>query len=285
DDRNRTLAITDTHVFNANLINETRFGYFFLDNTRRLDERSLISELSNSANGIINPAAHFAPGDMTERLARFAGAGILQDFSVGAPNDAFNKRKQTTLTFANNTTYIRGDHQIRFGAEYKRNQFVTNLPEEQGIEFEKLENFTELMISYIPEADVSFGTTEKEFRFNDLSFYVTDDWRIGERLTVNVGLRWDWFGRPTEKNGRFANFDLSRITDPNNILPGIILPSNVQNTGFAAIDSSIPFLERSGNAHTLNGEDLNNFAPRIGFALKPFKSDQTIVRGGYGIFY
>src|SRR5690606_33661165 len=93
------------------------------------------------------------------------------------------------------------------------------------------------------------------------------------------------FGRPTEKNGRFANFDLSRITDPNNILPGIILPSNVQNTGFAAIDSSIPFLERSGNAHTLNGEDLNNFAPRIGFALKPFKSDQTIVRGGYGIFY
>lgn len=285
DDRNRTLAVTDTHVFSANLINETRFGYFFLDNTRRLDDRFLISELSNTANGIFNPASHFAPGDMTERLARFAGIGILQDFSVGAPNDAFNKRKQSTFTFANNTTYIRGDHQLRFGVEYKRNQFDTNLPEEQGIEFEKLQNFTELLISYIPEADVSFGTTEKEFRFNDLSFYVTDDWRFNDRLTVNVGVRWDWFGRPTEKNGRFANFDPSRVTDPNNILPGIILPSNVQDTGFSAIDSSIPALYQSDNAHTLNGEDLNNFAPRIGFAYKPFKSDKTVIRGGYGIFY
>ena len=285
DDRNRTLAITDTHVFNSNLINEVRFGYFSLDNTRRLDERLLTSELSNEQNGIINPASFFAPGAPSQRLARFAGTGVLQDFSVGAPNDAFNKRKQVTFTFANNLTYVRGSHQMKFGIENKRNYYDTNLPEEQGAEFENLENFAQLLISYVPEADVALGITDKQFRFNDLSFYATDEWRFNEQLTFNIGLRWDLFGRPIEKSGRFANFDPSRVTDPNNILPGFVLPKNAAPTGFAAIDDSLSALARSDNNHTLKGQDLNNFAPRFGFAFKPFKDGKTIIRGGYGIFY
>jgi Carboxypeptidase regulatory-like domain len=285
DDRNRTLAITDTHVFNSNLINEVRFGYFSLDNTRRLDERFLTSELTNDQNGIINPASFFAPGDASQRLARFAGTGVLQDFSVGAPNDAFNKRKQLTFTFANNLTYVRGSHQFKFGVEHKRNYYDTNLPEEQGTEFENLENFAQLLSSYVPEADVSLGITDKQFRFNDLSFYATDEWKFSERLTFNIGLRWDLFGRPIEKSGRFANFDPSRVTDPNNILPGFVLPKNADATGFTAIDGSLSSLTRSDNNHTLKGQDLNNFAPRFGFAFKPFKDGKTIIRGGYGIFY
>ncbi len=285
DDRNRTLAITDTHVFNSKFVNETRFGYFFLDNSRRLDDRFLAAELTNEFQGIVNPAAVFAPGPETSRLARFAGTGVIQDFSVGAPNDAFNRREQTTLTFANNSTVIGDNHTIRFGVEHKRNTFATNLPEEQGIEFEKLENFTELLISYVPEADNSLGITEKKFRFRDISLYVTDEWRVRSNLTVNVGLRWDWFGRPVEANGRFANFDLRRVTNPDNILSGFVLPANSSDTGFAAIDSTLPALARAENNHTLDGQDLNNFGPRIGFAYKPFKNDKTVIRGGYGVFY
>ena len=91
----------------------------------------------------------------------------------------------------------------------------------------------------MPEADVSFGITDKQFRFNDLSFYVSDDFRFNDRLTFNIGLRWDWFGLPYEKNGRFANFDFSRVTDPNDITPGFILPKNVErDTDFPAIDDS-----------------------------------------------
>ena len=102
---------------------------------------------------------------------------------------------------------------------------------------------------------------------------------------MNLGLRWDWFGWPTEKNGRFANFDFSRVTNPNDIVPGFILPNNATDTGFNAIDASLPTIARVDNGHTLNGQDLNNFAPRVGFAFKPFKSDKTVIRGGYGIFY
>ena len=285
DDRNRTLAITDTHYFNGNLINEARFGYFNLDNSRRLDERFLTPELTNSGLGIGNPASVFEPGAPTQRAARFGGTGNLSDFSLNAPNDIFNRRKQVTLTFADNLTYNRGPHTLRFGVEHKRNFFDTNLPEEQGVEFEGLSNFTELLTGYVAESDVSLGVTDKQFRFNDLSFYMSDDWRLSESLTFNLGVRWDWFGLPIEKNGRFANFDFTRVTNPDDITPGFILPDNVTQTGFSAIDGSLPSIAKAGNNHTLNGQDLNNFAPRIGFAYKPFKSGTMVIRGGYGIFY
>ncbi|MCY7374835.1 MAG: carboxypeptidase regulatory-like domain-containing protein [Pyrinomonadaceae bacterium] len=285
DDRNRTLAITDTHYFNPVLTNEARFGYFRLNNSRSLDERFLAPELTNNGLGIFNPAGFFEPGAPSQRAARFAGTENLSDFSLNAPTDIYNQRQQTTLTFADNVTFITGKQTFRFGVEYKRNAFDTNLPEEQGIEFEGLSNFAQLLTGFVPEADVAFGITDKKFRFNDLSFYVSDDWRLSERLTLNLGLRWDWFGLPTETNGRFANFDISRVTDPNDIRPGFILPGNSRQTGFNAIDASLPTIADAGNDHTLNGQDLNNFAPRVGFAFKPFKNGSTVIRGGYGIFY
>lgn len=287
DDKNRTLAVKDVHIFSPKLINEARFGFFYLDNSRKLDERFLIDELTNDGQGIYNPATTFVTGPQTQRLARFAGTGNLSDFSLNAPNDIYNQRKQVTLTFADNVTYIpgEGEHTLRFGVEHKRNFFDTNLPEEQGVEFEGLLNFTQLLTGFVPEADVALGISDKQFRFNDLSFYATDDWRINSKLTLNVGVRWDWFGLPTEKNGRFTNFDFERITDPNNILPGFILPSNAKDTGFAAIDGSLQSIERVDSKHTLESQDLNNFAPRIGFAFSPFKSGKTLIRGGYGIFY
>ncbi len=285
DDRNRTLAITDTHYFSGSLTNEARFGYFSLDNSRRLDERFLASELTNAGLGINNPASVFAPGAPSMRAARFGGTGNMSDFSLNAPNDIFNRRNQVTLTFADNMTYIRGVHTFRFGVEHKRNSYDTNLPEEQGVEFEGLTNFTELLTGFVPEADVSFGITDKQFRFNDLSFYLSDDWRFSEKLTLNLGVRWDWFGLPVEKNGRFTNFDFSRVTDPNDIRPGFILPSNTTSTGVTAIDESLPTLATVDTEHTLNGQDLNNFAPRVGFAFKPFKDGSTVIRGGYGIFF
>ncbi len=286
NDRNRTLAITDKHYFSGTLINEARFGYFLLNNTRELDPLLLTQpELTNPGLNIPNPAVFFEPGPATARCARQAGRGNLQDFSVCAPNDIYNRRKQITLTFADNITYNIAPHIFRFGVEYKRNAFDTNLPEEQGVEFEKFDNFAQLLLGYVPEADTAFGITDKQFRFNDLSFYATDDWKFSEGLSVSIGLRWDWFGRPYEKNGRFTNFDPSLLTNPDDIRDGFILPSNAADTGFNAIDASLPTISRSKNNHSLNGQDLNNFAPRVGFAWTPFKSGTTVIRGGHGIFY
>lgn len=285
DDKNRTLAITDTHTFSGNLFNEFRFGYFSLDNSRKLDERLLGDGLTSQDLGILSPASVFAPGAPTDRMPRFSGTRNYSNFSVGAPNDIYNQRQQVTFTFADNLTYLRGNHTFRFGFDHKRNYYDTSLPEEQAGDYEGFYNWSQFLVSWVPESDSAFGITEKQFRFNDLSFYVSDDWRFSDRLTLNLGVRWDWFGRPVEKNGRFANFDFSRVTDPNNIASGFILPKNVKETGIPAIDASLSSIARADNNHTLNGQDLNNFAPRVGFAWKPFKNDNTVIRGGYGLFY
>jgi hypothetical protein len=283
NDRNRILSLSDSYVFNAAYVNEARFGYFYLNNTRELDPRLLSSQLTNSGLGIFNPASSFAPGAETDRCGRVSGLGNIQDFQVCAPNDIYNRRRQTTMTFGDNFTAIVKSHTIRVGVEHKRNTFATNLPEEQGGDFEKLNNFNELLLGYVPEADTAFGITDKSFRFNDLSFYASDDWKVNQKLTLNLGLRWDWFGWPVEKDGRFANFDPSLLTNPDDLRPGFLLPSNATTTGFAAIDGSLGTITRARTAHTLKGQDLNNFAPRVGFAFSP--SPKTTIRGGYGIFY
>ncbi len=294
NDRNRTVSISDTHVFSGNLINEVRFGYFYLNNTRRLDDPFLTEEFTNDAIGIFNPASLFDDSIATRRLGHFVGRNALSNFSLGGPNDSFNKRKQVTYSISDNVTYVTGNHNFKIGGEYKRHRYDTNLPEEQATEFEKFENFTQFITGNATEADTQYGITEKEFRFNDYGFYITDNWKITNKLTMNAGLRYELFMYPTEKNGRIGNFDVAGFLpcftqsagstelcdDPT---PGFIVPNNVQLTGNAVVDGAINATNVVSNKHTLNGQDYNNFAPRIGLAYQI--SDNVVVRGGYGLFY
>jgi outer membrane receptor protein involved in Fe transport len=82
-----------------------------------------------------------------------------------------------------------------------RHRVGTNLPEEQATEFEKIENFQQFLLGYTSEADTQYGFTDKEFGFYDASAFVTDSWRVNNRLSVSAGLRWDWFGWPVERTG------------------------------------------------------------------------------------
>jgi hypothetical protein len=284
-DRNRTLAISDQHVFGPRFINEVRFGYFSLNNTRVLDDPFL--GITNESVGIPNPAVAFDQGPGTLRLGHYVGrpGTILERFSFGGPNDSFNRREQTTFSLGNHMTYLAGDHSLRMGVEGKRHRFNTALPEEQATEFEKYDNFTQFLRGVATEADTQFGVTEKRFRFRDLSTYVTDDWRVNRKLTLNAGLRWEWFGWPEEENGLIGNFDPSLVTDFDNPLSGFIIPANAGLTGFNAVDVSIEATARAATKSTIHNQDLNNFAPRFGFAYAPFDNNRLVIRGGYGIFY
>ena len=160
--------------------------------------------------------------------------------------------------------------------------YDSNLPEEQATEFEKWENFTQFLAGGGTENDTQFGITDKSFRFQDLGAYIATDWKASERLTLDLGLRWEWFGWPTEKSGRIGNFDFEGLTNPENPVASFLVPANVQNTEFAAINGAIATSIKADNNHTLNGQDLNNFAPRFGFAFSPFNSKKMVIRGGYG---
>jgi hypothetical protein len=291
DDRNRTLALSDTHIISPTLINEARFGYFLLDNTRSLtDEFSAITNasvfgLSDAQALAFNPSLNFDNSAAAQRLGHQIFRNNLSNLSFGGPNDVYNRRKQQTFSFSDNVTWTRGANTFRFGGEYKRHIYDSNLPEEQATEFEKWENFTQFLAGRATEADTQFGITDKSFRMNDVSAYVATDYKATKRLTLNVGLRWDWFGWPEEKDGRIGNFDFEALTNTENPVAQFLVPDNVRNTNFAAIDGAIATSVRAGNGHTLKEQDLNNFAPRLGFAFSPFDSNKLVVRGGYGIFF
>jgi hypothetical protein len=283
NDRNRTLAVSDVHTFSASLINEVRAGAFYLNNTRRQDDPFLA--LTNEAVGIPNPANFYDRSTATTRLGHYIFRNNLSNLSWGGPNDSFNLRNQKSFSLADNLSWIKGAHNLRLGAEYKRHYFATNLPEEQATEFEKFENFTQFLQGLATEADTQFGITDKRFRMTDLSWFVADDWKVSRLVTLNLGVRWDWFAWPTERDGRIGNFDFAALTDTENPRAGFLVPSNVKNTGFAAIDSAIGTSMKAGNKHTLNGQDLNNIAPRFGFAYSPFGNTRFVIRGGYGVFF
>jgi hypothetical protein len=277
--RGQVASVSNTHVFGNDLLNEARVGFFTLRNTRRLDDD--INGVTSEQFGIVNPARLFDDSDATRRLGHFVNRGIT--WSFGAPNDAFNRREQQTLHVSDAVSTTRGNHSIRIGGDFKLHHVKTNLPEEQGTEFEKIEHFQQFLLGFTSEADTQFGFTDKHFVMQDASWFVTDDWRVGSRLSVSMGVRWDWFGWPYEKNGYFGNFDPSLVTDPSNPLNAIIVPSNIQNSAFPAVNAGIAAVTKVGSQHTLNGQDLNNFAPRLGFAYTA--SDTHVVRGGYGLFY
>jgi hypothetical protein len=277
--RGHVASAGNTHVFGNNVLNEARLGFFTLRNTRRLDDD--ISRLTSEQFGIVNPALLFDDTVATRRLGHFVDRGIT--WSIGGPNDAFNRRQQQTFHLSNVLSTTWGTHSVRVGGDFKMHTVRTNLPEEQATEFEKIEHFQQFLLGFTSEADTQFGFTDKHFLMRDVSWFVTDDWRVNNRLSLTAGMRWDWFGWPHEKNGWFGNFDPALVTDSSNPLNAIIVPSNIQSTPFAAVNAGIAAVTKVDTKHTLNGEDLNNFAPRLGFAYSA--ADRHVVRGGYGLFY
>jgi hypothetical protein len=111
-------------------------------------------------------------------------------------------------------------------------------------------------------------------------FFVTDDFKVSQRLTLNLGLRYELHPNWTEANGLLSTFDLAtgKIVVPNGSLSRVnpLMPRGYVDV-VEAKDAGYP-------GGTLIKTDRNNFAPRLGFAYRPL-GNSTVIRGGFGIFY
>jgi hypothetical protein len=103
----------------------------------------------------------------------------------------------------------------------------------------------------------------RNFEFHEQGWFAQDDWRVSPRLTLSVGLRWEFFPSPYELNGQ----------------QGILAPTSDLNV---ATQNSTLTIQRSSHWYPT---DYHSFAPRFGFAWDPWGDGKTAVRGGYGIFY
>ncbi len=124
------------------------------------------------------------------------------------------------------------------------------------------------------------GSFAKDERYTDFAGFIQDDIRVTPRLTVNAGLRYEFFGAPSEINGRLPNFDPATAdhqVPASGSFSGFIQPANYNGmlpSGYA----------RSQNSGMWS-PDYKDLSPRFGFALRVFDKPTLVLRGGYGIYY
>ena len=282
--QNTNFSLTHTFILSPTFLNEASVGY-----VRITSPQSRNDPITPADVGMLPPPD--AEGHFPEIYV--ASAGGLQ---FGAET-VTNSSKENMFTYSDVMSKVAGHHSMRFGATFVRHQLNTNEnPYAAGQVF--LYDFTDFLLgqdgaqngtgsSNLLAEFASTGSFAKDLRFNDLNAFIQDDWTVAHNFTLNLGLRWDYFGWPTDTQGRLAGFDtrllaegLYGIPPPGGTYSGYtIAQAYVQQHPNAVIPPGVTVVSNS----LMDGNDFKNFGPRLGFAWQPV--DHISIRGGYGIFY
>jgi outer membrane receptor protein involved in Fe transport len=250
-------SITDTYVFNSNVVNQARFGYTRLRNTSAPEEPFTAAEL-----GITSPLQNLFPG-----MPTFIVTGL---FAFGSSPFADQSSRINAFTYGDTLSVLAGSHHFRMGGEYRRSQlnFFFNAFSRGQITFASFNDF----LAGSGVSIIGSGVFDRAMRVNDAGAFFQDDWKFNERLTLNLGVRYDFYGFPNDVRNRFVNFlpDQLRQGSPPN---GFVQAEGGQLTG-------VPEVVKS-----LVPSDKNNFSPRVGFAFRLNSEGTLALRGGYGIYY
>jgi hypothetical protein len=253
----RSIVLGETHSFGTTVVNEFRMGYVrsFLGYEPPLGSQNISANL-----GI--PNANTGP---------LLGGGALignngsQLSYTGDYGDYFVP--EDTYQIADNVSWVKGRHTFKFGANaiWRQVTFFNPIAGKGYFQANETQPWStgweqaDLIAGWIN--DYQFGPSNGYFhtRSWENGFYGQDDYRVNNRLTLNLGLRYDLYTWPTEINNRMANFDVAT---------GAILLAG-----------------QNGVSDSTLTNPKHDFAPRIGFAYDLFGDQKTVVRGGYGIFY
>jgi Carboxypeptidase regulatory-like domain/TonB dependent receptor len=270
---NRLATLAWTYTISPNLINEARFGYNRITFSNMADPTASLASVGMSR---FNSATN-------TQIPVLATFDINPEF--GGPSTNFDQQDiDNTFNFADTLALTHGKHTFRMGAEIRRYQInLFNNFAENG--FLLFDSFTDFLQSNFQNGETFVGTgiTNRDFRGTDVGAYFQDDWKITRRLTLNLGIRYDYMSPLTDTQDRVGNFDPTRLDIPTRqnagegLLNGFVLP---QGANFGAIQGT-PGVSRS----TLLSNSPHNFAPRVSLAWDVKGDGKTSVRAGYGIYY
>lgn len=221
------------------------------------------------------------------------GAGFPQNINIGSSLITGIGETQpwfltvNTFQWYDGITWVRGAHTLKAGADIRRTRSDVTFNTHGNGNYTFTGQFTgdgfaDFLLGYPGSMILALKESDPaRFRRTQQAYYVTDDWKISSNLTLTMGLRYEFNAIPRELKGLTPMFDPSL----GNGRGGLLFPK--QNTEailwFQANrpDLAVGLMDRE----TLFKSDKNNFAPRIGFAWRPFGNNNTVVRGGYGIYY
>jgi hypothetical protein len=266
---NQNAVIGWDRAFSPAIVNELRVGF------NRFNVVDTANSYGINQNNILGiPNGNIPELPYTSGIAQFNISGFLVSGGPGLTGDpgwTNAKRIANIFDYTDSLTWVRGKHTLKFGGEIQRVQstLTNSQTDPRGI-FKFDGSYTSnqgatgtgnpyasFLLGDPSQVSRDFVNTIPAVRMTFAGFYVQDDYRISQSLTVNLGLRWDLFTRPVEKYNRQSNFDPAT---------GLIVMASSKNRG-PNVDNNYA-----------------NWGPRVGLAYSPDRG-KTAIRAAFGISY
>jgi hypothetical protein len=265
-DWNLQLAGGNTLVITPHIVNETTVGYVKF-------ERSKGSQAANVQDWVKQLGiTGFTPPPYAWAAPSVAPLGLT---TVGyTAGSAVYNWNSSSLQFIDNLSIEKGRHTFRTGAS-------VNIKTLQSTQFSSANGaytfsgefsaqnpvasttsanaIADLLLGYPSAYSLNTSPYVENFKYTFVGAYFQDDWRVTPNLSLNLGVRWEYFGKPADKNNNIATFDL------------------VTGKQVVAGTTSLP--------RSLVYPDYTDFSPRVGFGWRLPGRGQTSLRGAYGLFY
>jgi hypothetical protein len=262
----KNVIIGDTHTFSPTLFNEFR-----LDLARNYFPFQAASYKSGFVTALGLPSS--IPDLEAPNIAGGAGLPGQADLSLGT-------RGQTTWQMADSVTWVRGQHSLKMGFDVRIQQannyqpsglsgtysFASTLTGNPQAPTGTGSTYATFLLGAVSSASIVTALGESEAG-HSISGFIQDDYRITQRLTLNLGLRYDYQPWAMERNDGLSNF-LPNVVDSVNGLQGAVV-----------------YAGKQFNGSPLGSPQLSSFGPRGGMAWDIAGDSKTVFRAGYGIYY
>ena len=266
--KDRFLSVAETHLFSATLVNEFRFGLVHINNSSINEPPVTAADL-----GINRPMSN-----ITDSIYKFTLAS--SGYQIGPTPMADQFAEQNNYNFVDNLSWVHGAHVLRFGGDLSLVNLDKLFPQvfNGQLFFVSTPGLTDFQKFLLGMPDFSFGgggVFDHKYRQKNFSLFAQDDWKVRRDLTLNLGMRTEFFGAFHDDACHIGNVE-SRVTQQGQY--PWVYPSCAGSLGVAGF---------TGNAtsSTFRNQIATGFGPRFGLAWDVLNHHTTTVRGGYGIYY
>ncbi len=264
--------LSETHTFTPNLLNEFRMGYQrdAAYRTPKQDGNTFLQATGLSLGGLTIPAG--TPGLPNMEIS-------------GGYFDLYPNPIQTVISqqyeLLNNLSWTKDRHSFKGGVlihygdpiiNYQNNQFGRYVFNGQYTGF----GYADFLLGYPSRVQLQGPSLPRYNRKTDTGLYLNDTWNVSSKLTLTLGVRWEYFMPSVDNNDRRVNWDPAT--------QAVVVPSQA-TLQFTSIPHDIPVEVAPAGfpGRSLMYGNWNNFGPRVAFAYRALS--KTVIRGGYGIYY
>jgi Carboxypeptidase regulatory-like domain len=275
DNHPRGGVVTYTRLLSPSIVNEARFGvqrYFWQYLPEGIGEDH-VSEFGLPVFGVPKEVMRYPVVSITN----IAGFGGLSTIPVN--------RAENTYQWSDSLSISRGRHAMKLGGDFRIFQFNNRQPQTVTGNYTFTGAFTGVRGSQYSNGLADFllglpyqqsilnmtGYHPQYIRNNRMNLFIQDDVQIGNRLTLNIGLRYELEGAWSDKYDRWAYFDFAS---------GQVVYPRAAAMSF----TSFPYPARFDDISSIT-QPHHGFAPRFGLAFRPFGNSSTVIRSAYGIFW